>query len=91
MKKTLVEEALIVTLIVLIFLLHVRSVLRVIIEIPVAVLIAFIFMKVFGITSNIMSLGGIAIAIGVVVDSSIVLVENAYRNVGRAQEERQNP
>jgi copper/silver efflux system protein len=88
LKKALVEEALIVTLIVLIFLLHVRSVLRVIIEIPVAVLIAFILMRIFGITSNIMSLGGIAIAIGVIVDSSIVLVENAYRNVARAQEER---
>jgi Cu(I)/Ag(I) efflux system membrane protein CusA/SilA len=70
---------------VLLFLLHVRSVVRVIIEIPVAVLIAFIGMKVFGITSNIMSLGGIAIAIGVIVDASIVLVENAYRNVARAQ------
>ena len=83
LKTALVEEALIVTLVVLIFLLHVRSVLRVIIEIPIAVLIAFIFMKIFGVTSNIMSLGGIAIAIGVIVDSSIVLVENAYRNVAR--------
>jgi len=88
LKTALVEEALIVTLVVLIFLLHVRSVLRVIIEIPIAVLIAFIFMKIFGVTSNIMSLGGIAIAIGVIVDSSIVLVENAYRNVARAQEEK---
>jgi len=88
LKRALTEEAIIVTLIVLIFLLHVRSVLRVIIEIPVAVLIAFICMRMFGITSNIMSLGGIAIAIGVIVDSSIVLVENAYRNVARAQEER---
>ena len=88
LKKALAEEALIVTLIVLIFLLHIRSVLRVIIEIPIAVLIAFIFMKIFGVTSNIMSLGGIAIAIGVIVDSSNVLVENAYRNVARAQEEK---
>jgi copper/silver efflux system protein len=85
LDRALTEEAIIVALIVLIFLLHFRSVLRVIIEIPVAVLIAFIFMKIFGVTSNIMSLGGIAIAIGVVVDSSIVLVENAYRNVARAQ------
>ena len=86
LKDALIEEALVVSLIVLIFLLHARSVLRVIIEIPVAVLIAFILMRVFGITSNIMSLGGIAIAIGVIVDASIVLVENAYRNVARAQE-----
>ncbi|MBL0175457.1 MAG: efflux RND transporter permease subunit [Ignavibacteria bacterium] len=88
LKSALIEEAIVVTLIVLLFLLHLRSVLRVIIEIPVAVLIAFIFMHLFDITSNIMSLGGIAIAIGVIVDASIVLVENAYRNVARAQEER---
>lgn len=88
LKKALIEEAIVVGLVVLLFLLHVRSVIRVIIEIPVAVLIAFIFMKLFGITSNIMSLGGIAIAIGVIVDASIVLVENAYRNVARAQEEK---
>jgi len=88
LENTLLEEALVVSLIVGLFLLHARSVLRVIIEIPVAVLIAFICMKLFGITSNIMSLGGIAIAIGVIVDASIVLVENAYRNVAAAQEEK---
>lgn len=88
LKNTLLAEALVVSIMVLIFLLHVRSVLRVIIEIPIAVLLAFITMKLFGITSNIMSLGGIAIAIGVIVDASIVLVENAYRNVARAQQER---
>ncbi|MFH0990907.1 MAG: CusA/CzcA family heavy metal efflux RND transporter [bacterium] len=86
LKHALIEEAIVVSLVVLLFLLHFRSVLRIIIEIPVAVLIAFICMKLFGITSNIMSLGGIAIAIGVIVDASIVLVENAYRNVARAQE-----
>ena len=88
LQHALVEEAIVVSIIVMLFLLHVRSVLRIIIEIPVAVLIAFIFMKMFGITSNIMSLGGIAIAIGVIVDASIVLVENAYRNVAHAQEEK---
>lgn len=88
LRNALLEEALVVSLVVLIFLLHVRSVIRVIIEIPIAVLLAFICMKVFGITSNIMSLGGIAIAIGVIVDASIVLVENAYRSVARAQEGR---
>lgn len=90
LTKALIEEAIVVSLVVLLFLLHVRSVLRVVIEIPIAVLIAFICMKLFGITSNIMSLGGIAIAIGVIVDASIVLVENAYRNVARAQAERGN-
>ncbi len=88
LQNTLLQEALVVSIIVLLFLLHVRSVLRVIIEIPIAVLIAFICMKLFNITSNIMSLGGIAISIGVIVDASIVLVENAYRNVARAQEEK---
>lgn len=88
LRNTLIEEAIVVGVIVFLFLFHVRSVLRVIIEIPIAVLIAFICMKTFGITSNIMSLGGIAIAIGVIVDASIVLVENAYRNVARMQEEK---
>ncbi len=88
LKGALIEEAVVVSIMVLIFLLHIRSVIRVIIEIPVAVLIAFICMKMFNITSNIMSLGGIAIAIGVIVDASIVLVENAYRNVARAQQEK---
>jgi Cu(I)/Ag(I) efflux system membrane protein CusA/SilA len=88
LKGALIEEAIVVGIVVFLFLLHVRSVVRVIIEIPVAVLIAFICMKAFGITSNIMSLGGIAIAIGVIVDASIVLVENAYRNVARAQEKK---
>jgi Cu(I)/Ag(I) efflux system membrane protein CusA/SilA len=84
----LTEQAIVVSIVVFLFLLHLRSVIRIIIEIPVAVLIAFICMRAFGITSNIMSLGGIAIAIGVIVDASIVLVENAYRNVARAQEEQ---
>jgi copper/silver efflux system protein len=88
LKSALLEAALVVSIIVALFLLHARSVLRVIIEIPVAVLIAFIFMRLFGITSNLMSLGGIALAIGVIVDASIVLVENAYRNVARAQMEQ---
>ena len=88
LEGALIEQAIVVSIVVFLFLLHLRSVLRIIIEIPVAVLIAFICMKAFGITSNIMSLGGIAIAIGVIVDASIVLVENAYRNVARAQEEK---
>jgi len=88
LKSALIEEAIVVGLVVFLFLLHVRSVIRVIIEIPVAVLIAFITMRLGGITSNIMSLGGIAIAIGVIVDASIVLVENAYRNVAEAQERK---
>ncbi len=86
--RALVEEALIVTLVVLLFIGHLRSALRILIEIPVSVLLAFLLMKLVGVTSNIMSLGGIALAIGVVVDSSIVLVENAHRNIAQAREER---
>ncbi|MCB0711779.1 MAG: efflux RND transporter permease subunit [Ignavibacteriae bacterium] len=88
LRNALVEEALIVTLIVLLFIFHVRSALRILIEIPISVLLAFLLMRAFDITSNIMSLGGIALAIGVVVDSSIVLVENAYRNIAEAQERK---
>ncbi len=88
LRNALVEEALIVVLIILIFIAHVRSALRILIEIPVSVLMAFLLMRAFGITSNIMSLGGIALAVGVVVDASIVLVENAYRLIAEAQQER---
>ncbi|MBI5021757.1 MAG: efflux RND transporter permease subunit [Ignavibacteriales bacterium] len=87
LRSALIEEALIVSLVVMVFIFHFRSALRILIELPVSVLMAFILMKQFGITSNIMSLGGLAIAIGVLVDSSIVLVENAYRNIAHAQHE----
>jgi Cu(I)/Ag(I) efflux system membrane protein CusA/SilA len=79
LKRSLIEEAIVVTLVNILFLLHVRSVLIVTIPIPLAVLIAFLFMRYLGITSNIMSLAGIAIAIGVLVDAAIVVTENAFR------------
>lgn len=88
LDRALIEAAVIVSLMVAVFLLHIRSIIRIIIEIPIAVLIAFILMRLFGITSNIMSLGGIILAIGVIVDASIVMVENAYRNIARALKER---
>ncbi|MBN8585568.1 MAG: efflux RND transporter permease subunit [Ignavibacteria bacterium] len=84
LKDSLIEEAIVVSLIVMIFLFHWRSAIRIIIEIPVSILIAFILMKQFNITSNIMSLGGLIISIGVLVDASIVMVENAYRNLAAA-------
>ena len=87
LRRALLEEGIIVSLIVMIFIFHFRSAVRILIEMPVSILMAFILMKQFGITSNIMSLGGLAIDIGVLVDSSIVLVENAYRNIAHAQEE----
>jgi Cu(I)/Ag(I) efflux system membrane protein CusA/SilA len=79
LKRALLEEAAVVTLVNIVFLLHLRSVLIVTIPIPLAVLTAFLFMRYFGITSNIMSLAGIAIAIGVLVDAAIVVTENAFR------------
>ncbi|MBK9333125.1 MAG: efflux RND transporter permease subunit [Ignavibacteria bacterium] len=86
LRDAIIEEAIIVSLIVLVFLFHLRSALRILIEIPVAILISFILMKHLGITSNIMSLGGLIISIGILVDASIVMVENAYRNIAIAQE-----
>lgn len=86
LRDAIIEEAIIVSLIVLVFLFHFRSAVRILIEIPVAILISFILMKQFGITSNIMSLGGLIISIGILVDASIVMVENAYRNIAIAQE-----
>ncbi len=79
LKWTLVEELLLVTLAHIIFLAHFRSILIVTIPLPLAVLISFLFMYYMGISSNIMSLSGIAIAIGVLVDAGIVVMENAFR------------
>jgi copper/silver efflux system protein len=81
LKRALLEEAVVVTLVNILFLLHLRSVLIVTIPLPLAVLTAFLFMRYLGITSNIMSLAGIAIAIGVLVDAAIVVTENAFRAV----------
>jgi Cu(I)/Ag(I) efflux system membrane protein CusA/SilA len=84
LDRALIEASISVAIIITLFLLHVRSIVRILIELPISILLAFILMYVFGITSNIMSLGGIILAIGVIVDSSIVLVENAYRNIANA-------
>jgi Cu(I)/Ag(I) efflux system membrane protein CusA/SilA len=84
LRHTLVEESAIVALVCVIFLLHVRSALVAIAMLPVGVLIAFIIMHIIGITSNIMSLGGIAIAIGAMVDAAIVMIENAHKRLERA-------
>jgi Cu(I)/Ag(I) efflux system membrane protein CusA/SilA len=79
LKRALIEELLLVTLAHIIFLAHFRSILIVTIPLPLAVLISFLFMKYAGISSNLMSLSGIAIAIGVLVDAGIVVTENAFR------------
>jgi len=84
LKRTLVEESIIIALVCLIFLLHARSALVAVIMLPIGVLIAFIIMRAIGISSNIMSLGGIAIAIGAMVDAAIVMIENAHKRLERA-------
>ncbi|MBU1980066.1 MAG: efflux RND transporter permease subunit [Gammaproteobacteria bacterium] len=83
LKTTLLEESAIVALVCIVFLLHVRSALVAIIMLPVGVLIAFIAMRLLGMNSNIMSLGGIAIAIGAMVDAAIVMIENAHKHIER--------
>ena len=79
LKHTLIEELILVTLVCIVFLLNFRSILIVTIPLPLAVLLSFLFMYYMGITSNLMSLAGIAIAIGVLVDAGIVVTENAIR------------
>ena len=81
LRRALIEETIVVTVINILFLLHARSVLIVTIPLPLAVLTAFLFMRYLGISSNIMSLAGIAIAIGVLVDAAIVVTENAFRSI----------
>ena len=81
LRRTLIEEAIVVSLVIIVFLFHFRSALIPIIALPIAVLASFIPMYYLDVTSNIMSLGGLALAIGVLVDASIVMVENAYRHV----------
>jgi Cu(I)/Ag(I) efflux system membrane protein CusA/SilA len=83
LKSTLIEESLVVAAVCIVFLLHVRSALVAIVTLPVGVLMAFIAMHALGIGSNIMSLGGIAIAIGAMVDAAIVMIENAHKHLER--------
>ena len=80
----------VVSLIVLLFLFHGRSAFIIIIQIPVSIAAAFILLQAFGISSNIMSITGIALAIGVVVDDGIVMVENAYRHLSDTQNKDQD-
>lgn len=84
LKVTLIEESVIVALVCIIFLLHLRSALVAIIMLPVGILMAFAAMKALGLGSNIMSLGGIAIAVGAMIDAAIVMVENAHKHLERA-------
>ncbi len=84
LRHTLLEESAVVALVCIVFLLHVRSALVAILMLPVGILMAFAAMKALGLGSNIMSLGGIAIAIGAMVDAAIVMIENAHKHLERA-------
>jgi Cu/Ag efflux pump CusA len=81
LKEAVIEEIVVVSIVLLIFLMHIRSAIVVIITIPLSVLISFIMMSWFGITSNIMSLAGVALAVGDLVDAGIVMVENAMKSI----------
>ena len=85
LKETLIEECLIVALICIVFLLHFRSALAAIVTLPIGVLMAFIIMQQQGLNSNIMSLGGIAIAIGAMIDGALVMVENAHKHLEQSK------
>jgi Cu(I)/Ag(I) efflux system membrane protein CusA/SilA len=85
LQRDLLEEALIVSVVIVVFLFHFRSAFIPILTLPIAVLAAFIPMYYLHVTSNIMSLGGLALAIGVLVDAAIVMVENGYRHLAEAQ------
>jgi CzcA family heavy metal efflux pump len=86
-KTTLIEEMIVVSLVVIIFLFHWRSAVSIIIQIPITIAASFIFLNAFDISSNIMSLTGIALAIGVIVDNGIIMAENSYKNLSHRFEE----
>ncbi len=83
LTESLIQETLVTIAVMVLFLLHVRASLVIAVTLPMAVLMSFIAMKVFGVDANIMSLAGIAIAIGTMVDMGIIILENIYAAVGR--------
>jgi len=86
-KTTLIEEMIVVSLIVIVFLFHWRSAASIIIQIPITIATSFILLNAFDVTSNIMSLTGIALAIGVIVDNGIIMAENSYKHLSTRFEE----
>jgi copper/silver efflux system protein len=85
LRQKLIEESVIVSIVCIVFLFHFRSALVAVLTLPLAILLALLAMWLIGLTSNIMSLGGIAIAIGVMVDASIVMIENAHKHIEHEQ------
>jgi Cu(I)/Ag(I) efflux system membrane protein CusA/SilA len=88
LREKLIEESLIVALVAILFLLHARSALVAIVTLPLGILISFIVMRFIGVNANIMSLGGIAIAIGAMVDAAIVMIENMHKHLERGGADR---
>ncbi|OIP55985.1 MAG: cation transporter [Helicobacteraceae bacterium CG2_30_36_10] len=88
LKSTLIEESIIVIVVIALFLMHLRSSFIVIIILPLTIGATFLLMKLFGVGSNIMSLGGIAIAIGAMVDATIVMIENAHKSIIKEEEKK---
>ena len=86
-KTTLIEEMIVVSIIVILFLFHWRSAASIIIQVPITIATSFILLNAFGISSNIMSLTGIALAIGVIVDNGIIMAENSYKHLSTRFEE----
>jgi copper/silver efflux system protein len=91
LRGKLVEESIIVALVALLFLLHARSALVAIVTLPIGIGMAFLAMRALGLSANIMSLGGIAIAIGAMIDAAIVMVENLHKHIERNEHERRRP
>jgi CzcA family heavy metal efflux pump len=89
-RHTLIEEMITVSIIVILFLFSLRSALSIIVQIPITIAASFILLNAFDISSNIMSLTGIALAIGVIVDNGIVMVENSHRNLSIAQQKERS-
>lgn len=87
LREKLIEESIIVALVTMLFLLHARSALVAILTLPIGILMAFLAMRVLGLSANIMSLGGIAIAIGAMIDAAIVMVENFHKHLERDERE----
>jgi Cu(I)/Ag(I) efflux system membrane protein CusA/SilA len=87
LKEKLVEEFIVVAVVCFVFLFHLRSAFVAIVTLPLGVLASFLVMKYQGINANLMSLGGIAIAIGAMVDAAIVMIENAHKHLERWQSE----
>ena len=88
LSDSLIQEIIIVSIVVVLFLLHIRSAFVVILTLPLGILIAFIIMKWQGLNANIMSLGGIAITIGTMVDGAIVMVENAHKRLAQFAQDK---